>query len=324
MRQAVVYCFALVVLFACEQPPGRKISFYYWQTGFHLSDVEKQALNENNVQQLYVRYCDVDIKPGTSEPAVISPLRIDTAINIIPVIFIKNRVFENAVEWLADSVFKFVSSYNQPHEMVQFDCDWTERTREAYFNFLKRYKQISGDKISATIRLHQVKYPKRTGIPPVDHAVLMYYNMGKIDAGQQNSIYEKATANRYNSYISDYPLAMDAALPIFSWGLKIRNGRVEQLLNKIYFFHFQNDSNFSAISSNRFVTNNACFKAGYYFAKGDVIKIENIPSDKLLEMAAGLSDHSKKIKDIIFYDLDSSNLVQYEKDIFKKVLARVR
>lgn len=323
MRQAVLY-FALSVLIACGQRPERKISFYYWQTAFHLSDVERQALNENNVQQLYVRYCDIDVRPGTNEPGVVSPLRIDTAIDVVPVIFIKNRVFENAAEWLADSVFKFISSYKRVHAMVQFDCDWTEGTKQAYFNFLKRYKELSGQKLSATIRLHQVKYPQRTGIPPVDHAVLMYYNMGKIDAGQQNSIYEKNTANRYNSYISSYPLEMDVALPIFSWALKINNGRVQQLLNKIYFSHFKNDSNFSAIGGNRFTTKNACFKAGYYFAKNDVIKIENIPSDKLLEMAGQLSDHSKKINNIIFYDLDSSNLVQYEKDIFKKVLARIR
>jgi hypothetical protein len=314
----------LIVLLACEKPPDRKISFYYWQTNFHLSDVEKQALKENNVEQLYVRYCDVDFKPGAKEPVTVSPLRIDTSMNTVPVIFIKNRVFENyGTSRLADSVFKLIKSYNKASGMVQFDCDWTEGTKQAYFNFLKRYKQLSNQPVSATIRLHQVKYPKRSGIPPVDHAVLMYYNMGKLDAGQKNSIYDKATASRYSSYISDYPMQMDVALPIFSWGLKIQHGQVVELLNKIYFFHFQNDSNFSVISSNRFVTKNACFKAGYYFSKNDVIKMENISTDQLLEMADQLSDHSKKIKNIIFYDLDSSNLVQYEKDIFKKVLARI-
>jgi hypothetical protein len=324
MKKVVTYCCAFILLIACESSPERKISFYYWQTNFHLSDVEKQSLNENGVTALYVRYCDVDFKPGTREPVTVSPLRIDTPINITPVVFIKNRVFEANTDWLADSIFKFITAYKKEYSMVQFDCDWTEGTKQSYFNFLRRYKQLSNKPVSATIRLHQVKYPKRSGIPPVDHAVLMYYNMGKIDAGQQNSIYDKATANKYNSYISDYPLPMDAALPIFSWGLKIRDGRVVELLNKIYFSHFKNDSNFSVLSGNRFVTKNACFKGGYYFAKNDVIKIENISADQLLEMADQLSDHPKKIKNIIFYDLDSSNLVQYEKDIFKKVLARIR
>lgn len=324
MKRLVTYC-ALLVLLACEKPPDRKISFYYWQTNFRLSDVERQALKENNVGQPYMRYCDVDFKPGTKEAVTVSPLRIDTLIDAVPVVFIKNRVFENfGTSHLADSVFKFIAARKKANGMVQFDCDWTESTRQAYFSFIKRYKQLSRQPVSATIRLHQVKYPKRSGIPPVDHAVLMYYNMGKIDASQKNSIYDKATAGRYNLYIRDYPMQMDVALPIFSWGLKIRNGQVIELLNKIYFFHFQNDSNFNAISSNRFVTKNACFKAGYYFAKDDVIKIENISTDQLLQMAGQLSDHSEKIKNIIFYDLDSSNLVQYEKDIFKKILARIR
>src|SRR5690349_8893386 len=135
MKRVVAYCCAFIVLLACEQPPERKISFYYWQTSFHLSDVERQALSENNVQQLYVRYCDIDFKPGTKEPIVVSPLRIDTAINVVPVIFIKNRVFEKNAGSLADSVFKFIAARNKANGMVQFDCDWTESTKDAYFNF---------------------------------------------------------------------------------------------------------------------------------------------------------------------------------------------
>jgi hypothetical protein len=326
--------FLLFVCVACNFPQ-RQVSFYYWKTIFQPGTLEKEALSYNGSRTLYIRYCDVDVKPGDTMAKPVSPVVLDTfarSMRIVPVVFIKNRTFSNMdssdVEKLAQRIFRYISGINNSMQLstgeIQFDCDWSEGTRDRYFYFLSYYRSVSRLHISATIRLHQVKYPKRSGIPPVDHAVLMYYNMGKIDGGQLNSIYEKATAGRYNSYISDYPLQMDVALPIFSWGLKIRNGQVEELLNKIYFSHFQNDSNFNAISSNRFVTKNACFKAGYYFAKHDVVKIENIPTDKLLEMAEQLSHHSKKIKDIIFYDLDSSNLVQYEKDIFKKVLARIR
>jgi hypothetical protein len=44
-----------------------------------------------------------------------------------------------------------------------------------------------------------------------------------------------------------------------------------------------------------------------------------------MNMAAELDDKAgNKIRDFLFYDLDSANLVQYEKDIFKKVLDRAR
>ena len=99
----------------------------------------------------------------------------------------------------------------------------------------------------------------------------------------------------------------------------MRNGQVVELLNKIYFAHFKNDSNFRYVRENWFTVTNACFKAGYYFAKGDAVKIEDVPAADLLQMAEDVNAHSNnKIRNILFYDLDSANLVQYEKDIFKK------
>lgn len=310
------YWLLFLLFISCGRHSDRSISFYYWKTSFHLNDYEKQTLSRNGVNTLYVRYCDVDIN------GPVAPVSFDSTAdgyNIVPVVFIKNRVFEKLDPgMLAKNVFNLIKARE-----TQFDCDWTERTRENYFKFLQAYKALSKHRISCTIRLHQVKYPKRTGIPPVDYGVLMYYNMGNIDAGPQNSIYESSIAARYNSFIRDYPLTMDVALPVFSWGLKIRDGKVVELLNKIYFAHFENDSNFRLVRKNWFITVNACFKAGYYFAKDDMVKIENVPAASLLQMAEDVNRNSnKKLRNILFYDLDSTNLVQYEKDIFQKVLGR--
>ncbi|MGB8193939.1 MAG: hypothetical protein WCF67_18545, partial [Chitinophagaceae bacterium] len=72
-----------------------------------------------------------------------------------------------------------------------------------------------------------------------------------------------------------------------------------------------------------FITKNACFKGGYYFAKDDEIKIENVPQESLVEMAEQINRQGgTNIRNLILYDLDSSNLVQYEKDVFKKVVGR--
>ena len=94
---------------------------------------------------------------------------------------------------------------------LQIDCDWTESTRDKYFhllstlrNELERNKQI----ISATIRLHQVKYAAITGIPPVHRGMLMYYNMGKINATDNNSVYDKKIAEKYiSSYFRQSSIA---------------------------------------------------------------------------------------------------------------------
>jgi hypothetical protein len=325
----------LIALIASCRHQSKPVSFYYWKTKFSLNGFEKSILKEQAVKKLYVRYFDVDLKPGETQPVPVSPIQLDTSIHayqVVPVIFIKNRTFEQlaaaAVPALAKNVFALVTQINQSQNLttreIQFDCDWTERTRDPFFQFIRAYRALADQTISATIRLHQVKYKERTGIPPVDYGVLMYYNMGAITGDNNNSIYERAVANRYNSSIKSYPLPLDVALPVFSWGLTIRDGKVVELLNKIDFTQFENDSNFiprgRGINKNRYLVKHACFKAGYYFREKDEIKQEHVSAHDLLDITTQINHHTNnRIGKLIFYDLDSTNLVQYEKDIFEKV-----
>lgn len=320
-----------IALIAACRHQSKPVSFYYWKTQFSLNGFEKNVLQDHAVKSLYVRYFDVDFKPEDAQPTPVSPIQTDTAIQqfrIIPVIFIKNRTFERLqtadVALLAKNVFALVSQINQSYHIttreIQFDCDWTERTRNNFFLFIQQYRALSGQTISSTIRLHQVKYKEKTGVPPVDYGVLMYYNMGAINGDNNNSIYERSIANRYNAHIKTYPLPLDIALPIFSWGLTIRDGKVVALLNKINFSQFKNDSNFISVNDKSYKAKNACFKSGYYFRANDVIKQEHVAADELLDITNQINQYTnRRIGKLIFYDLDSTNLVQYEKDIFEKV-----
>jgi hypothetical protein len=324
--------FLLTAMFvACRHRP-KPLSFYYWKTQFTLNGYEKSVLNDHGVKSLYVRYFDVDCKPEEDQPSPVSPVQLDMSIRpyrVIPVIFIKNRTFERlssaGIPALAKNVYGLVAQINRSQQLtpseIQFDCDWTERTRDNFFQFIREYRTLTTQTISSTIRLHQVKYKERTGIPPVDYGVLMYYNMGAIGGDNTNSIYERSIANRYNSYIKSYPLPMDVALPIFSWGYTIREGKVVELLNKIDFSQFENDTNFIRLANNRLQAKHACFKAGYYFKEKDEIKQEHVAADDLLDITNQINQHTNhRIGKLIFYDLDSTNFIQYEKDIFKKVL----
>lgn len=322
----------LCLITACNQRSGKSISFYYWKTIFSLNSLEKETLEHNSVNTLYVRYFDVDFAPGDNQPKPVSPVLLDTSIHnyhIVPVVYIKNRTFERldtaGVAAITQKILNLVSqvsrSANITTNEIQFDCDWTESTKEKYFLFITHYRSLSKNIISSTIRLHQVKYLRRTGVPPVDRGVLMYYNIGDINSGNYNSIYEKLIADKYSGFIRSYPLTLDIALPVFSWGLKINDGKVVQLMNKINFSHLQNDSNFIQVNKNRFIVKHACFKAGYYFREEDEVKIEHIPGKSLLEMAEQINRYSgAKTGNLIFYDLDSSNLIRYDKNIFKKIL----
>jgi hypothetical protein len=282
-----------------------------------------------------VRYFDLDMPPGDAQPKPIAPISFDTTnlfFAVTPVIYIKNRVFlkldSGSVSALCNNVFKMVKAINQsihksPDE-IQFDCDWTVTTRENYFFFLRTYKEISNQIVSATVRLHQVKYSDLTGVPPVDIGVLMYYNMGKIGTGETSSIYDKSIVNKYNSFIRKYPLKLKAALPIFAWGQWIGEGKVVKLLNGMTYTDFANDSNFALISENHFRVKRSNFHGGYHFKQNDEIKIEQVLEEDLMEMIAQLNrESSGNINQLIFYDLDASNLQLYNKNIFKKMVDRL-
>lgn len=321
-----------MVLTAACRHQNKPLSFYYWKTQFKLNSYEKSVLNEQAVKSLYVRYFDVDLKPEAQHPVPVSPIQLDSSIrsyNVVPVIFIRNRTFERLptaeVPELARNVLALVSQISQSQgihpNQIQFDCDWTERTRDKFFAFIKQYRSYANLIISATIRLHQVKYKEITGVPPVDYGVLMYYNMGAINGDNNNSIYEKSIADKYNSYIKSYPLPLDVALPVFSWALTIRDGKVVELLNKINFTQFENDSNFIKAGSHRYQVKHACFKGGYYFKENDQIKQEHVPAGDLQDITNQINKYTNhKIGKLIFYDLDSTNLVQYDKDVFEKAL----
>jgi len=325
---------SVILLCSCHKRE-KSISFYYWKTSFHLTPQEINTIRNNKVTTLYVRYFDIDMAPEDATPKPVAPVTFDTTrlfFQVTPVVYIKNRGFvkldSTDIPMLCDNVFKMVTAINKsihksPVE-VQFDCDWTVTTKDKYFLFLRRYKALSKTIISTTIRLHQIKYPDITGIPPVDSGVLMYYNMGKIGTDETSSIYERSIADKYNSFIKSYPLKLKAALPIFAWGQLISGDKVVKLLNGMNYNDFVNDSNFILIFKNRFGVKHSNFHGGYYFKQNDEVKIEQVPEADLMEMIDQLNrESSGHIDQLIFYDLDQSNLDLYDKNIFKKMVDRL-
>ncbi|HEX3935187.1 MAG TPA: hypothetical protein VHW43_10950 [Puia sp.] len=280
--------FLAICLSACQHKT-KTVSFYYWRTTYAPDSTEIDALKTNKVHTLYVRYFDVDWSDSDAAPTPLSPIRFDTlptGYAVVPVIFFYNRVFERLdsapSHALAEKVLALVRRIDVPAHLnpaeTQFDCDWTERSRDNYFRFIRQYHALSGLTLSSTIRLHQIKYSDRTGIPPVDHGILLFYNMGNIDAGTGNSIYDRAVAHRYTPSLRNYPLLLDLALPIFPMNIQTQDGKT---------------------------------------------KTQHPTADDLLDMVDDVNRHSnQKIRDLIFFDLDRQNLVQYDKGLFEEVLER--
>jgi hypothetical protein len=147
--------------------------------------------------------------------------------------------------------------------------------------------------------------------------------MGKIAPDSLNSIYDRNIANKYVASLKKYPLQINIALPIYSWAIHIREGKVIGLKNKIEVNTIKKDANFVQENKCSFKVKSDNYKSGSFYKKGDFLKFESINSIDLLEMATDLKDNSKtNPEEIIFYDLDEFNIKNYEKDIFKKVSSR--
>ena len=317
----------LVALLVACSAKIEKIStaFYFWRTTFSLTETEQQYLKDLDVKKLYIRYFDVALQNNEAIP--VAPVVFNqkpAGYNIVPVVYIKNEVFlqNGSADSLAGKVYNYIQQINKSANVsvneIQFDCDWSLKSKQNYFQFIEEFKKLHPN-LSATIRLHQIKYPEKTGIPSVKTGVLMYYNMGVINSGDDNSIYSQKTAKNYINSLQNYNLSLNIALPVFSWGVHIRSNQVTNLIGGLRVNDLKGDQ-FEKIRENRFkVVKDIVFK-GRYLAKDDEIKIETVSAEQLKEMIHDIKKNSKhKPNEIIFYDLNENNLKAYEKEDFKTV-----
>lgn len=321
-KSLILILIVATLLLSCKSEKKHQApSFYYWKTEFALSNIEKINLAHLKVKHLYVKMFDVVWDYDENETRPVGILEDNGELSdysITPVIYLKNEVFKNLdligskklAKNVVEQVSKMSSKYNFTYNELQLDCDWTALTKDKFFEFLKKIKSLTNLTVSSTIRLHQIKYKKKTGIPPCDKGVLMFYNMGEINTSKsRNSIFNPDDAKKYSSFIKSYPLPLSAALPIYSWGIHSRSGKVKQLLPRREFVDFIDNDNFKIDSPFVRVINPIVYK-GIAFEKNDYIKIESINSEACMKAAEILKENAPKegYLDIIFFDLDEHTI----------------
>ncbi len=107
--------------------------------------------------------------------------------------------------------------------------------------------------VSATLRLHQIKYHQKTGVPPVRKGILMFYNMGsptRMDV--QNSMLDLDIAKQYIGNLESYPLPLDVALPLFSWGVLFHHQHFIMLVNNLREQDLLDHKDFERVKENIF------------------------------------------------------------------------
>ncbi|MCB0641076.1 MAG: hypothetical protein KDC44_05525, partial [Phaeodactylibacter sp.] len=174
---------------------------------------------------------------------------------------------------------------------------------------------------SATIRLHQIKYFTRTGVPPVDRGMLMYYNMSPVmDPQTTNSILDLGEAAKYLVNVDRYPLPLDLALPMYTWGVLIREGKVIRLINNLGPEALVDTSRFEQMDGPFFEVKKSTYLEGYYLYQGDRLRLEQVEADTLIAALAQLRlALPPEARSLAFYHLDSLTVNRYAYDLYQKL-----
>ena len=237
----------MVMVFACSPSkeavlPVEGNAVYYWRTDLRLDSTERAFLDKHQVKRIYCRYFDV-VNDKTQGPMPNATLtfsdRFPKDIEVIPTVFIMEDCMHHPSDSLARQIVSRIIQMNETNDItgvreIQIDCDYTLRSREAYYRFLEQVQEEfttqnskiknQNSKISTTIRLHQLAMPA----PPADYGVLMLYNTGDPQKFEErNPILDLRDVMPYIKYLKDYPLPMGAAYPVFTWQRTIHGIHIE-------------------------------------------------------------------------------------------------
>lgn len=334
------YLFLLpLFVFGCSKNKNEEHNFYYWKTTYDLAKTEQKAVKNNKTQRIYFRLCDIELgydrKPHP-ENVMLWNTKPDTSLNYLPVLFIENDVFETLstkdklgnitginktlVNDLAKKIYRLAKSSMEYVGMelteLQLDCDWNASTKDAFFYCLESIKKEDSELIvTATVRLYQLKYNDIAGIPPVDKAILMCYNMGDMyDAKGGNSIYDLDIMEEYlpkKQAYNDIPISI--ALPIYSWYLAYRNDQFKGIVRDLS--KTEIEEYFIKLDDTHYKCNTNDL-GKYRLQAGDILRFENI-TEKQLKLGKKMLVNKLPNwnSEIIYFDLDSSSLTHYGKKI---------
>lgn len=347
MKKIFFLVFIVVLLLSCKN--DNKVvtverAFYCWQDRYLESEIIKH-LKDVQISKLYVKLFEVDYTEALgnypfskNKPSTYSFSDLDS-IQIVPVIFIKNEIFkfndEKSLDKLADNIVFLIEKYSYDidyynnkekifnYDEIQIDCDWTKSTKDKYFYLLTKIKQLSNKKMSCTLRLYAYKYPDIMGIPPVDKASLMCYNLMKpLSEKNKNSILDISEFKKYLNKKRSYPIHLDIALPSFFWTQLYQNNQFVSLIDfcpkdvisfakqvKPFWYVVEKDTNINY---------------DFYLKTGDQLKCEDVSAETINQAIDLIKKYVSLDKNttISFFDLDKNTFNQYTDEEFSHFYSR--
>lgn len=279
------------------------ISFYHWENSYNQKEIK---------QKIYIKVLDISY---SSKIEVINTI-FQTKPNdiFVPVVYITNDTMKNVdYSIISNQIIRNLKATNLSFEELQIDCDWSSSTQSNYFKLLEDLKVKLNKTLSATIRLHQIKYYIKTGIPPVDYGVLMYYNMSDIsDINTKNSILDNDIAKKYHYNFDSYKLKLKLALPLYSQAIQFRENKALDIFEGAEKKDF--DENFKALDNNKYEVINSTYFKGRYVYKGDIFRFEDSEKKNIKTAFDDFFKISKnRFNEVIFYTLKYENKYDLEK-----------
>ena len=283
-----------------EKPTIR--SAYFWSTTFELDSTQMDFIRSNDIHKIYLRYFDVvtnnqgEVLPNATVQFVTPQ---PDSVEIIPTVFITNECMTHAPDDLADKILNRILQMNETRDIfgvreIQIDCDWSGRTREAYFAMLKQLTTKAKEKdieISTTIRLHQLSQTP----PPVSRGVLMMYNTSDIKDKEHNPILDIKDAEPYMKYLKGYQLPLSTAYPMFYWDLLFRGDHFVGIMHS--------DDELPVIT-------------------GDTIIHRDVPIDMVLKVKEMVGkQHPHANDEIILFDISKQNINNNKNQHYEKIFS---
>ena len=355
-------CFFLLIIsffYSCSPKRLNKVTraYYFWRMN-NVTQKEKEFLTQHGIKKLYVHLMDVDWSETQGAIPVIdneyqltnNALREYKSFpeELVPVVFITNKTFERIdsfdIPLLAKRLLRrclpahdnIDIDYEERHYLksfggaihpkeIQFDCDWTVKTKGKYFSFLREIKRQlpPGVKLSVTVRLHQFKYPEKTGVPPVDRGILMVYNISDPKQyGNKNSIFESDNAKDYFRSVKTYPLPLDIVLPAWSWCIVYRDKQFYQVENELTEQDLMNASFLKPNGDHSYSVIKDTVYHDLFLRPGDEIKAERIDENDLKEAAriSQMAINSDSFT-ISLFELSEKEFQQYSYETIDKVFS---
>lgn len=307
-------------------------SVYYWRTVLTLDSTELDFLARHHVGRMYVRYFDVVVREHRLMPnaTIVFHDTIPGNIEVIPTVFIAENCLRNNIDSVSELLVNRIVQMNETHDLplprqVQIDCDWTERSQETYYAFLRHTRQLLAERgigLSATIRLHQLAMTP----PPVDEGTLMVYNTGDATrGGDHNPILDYRDVQPYLRYLAKYDLPLCAAYPVFGWQLLFNKEQFKAILRSedladTTLFKPLSQGEYLVLQSRDVPLLNDSDNNITWLSAGDHVRVWQPSSSEVLRVARALNERRPDINSqVIIYHLDNRYLKQYETKFYETI-----